>query len=144
MGLRGEQLIVDTSALFALADEDDEFHPRAVALLAVFPGELLVPALVVAETAFLIGRVSGGRREALLLADLAASDITVDHVPLSEWARIGELVARYADLPLGTVDASVVAAAERLGVTAIATTDRRHFTVVRPAHADGFELPLLD
>ena len=47
--------------------------------------------------------------------------------------RIGELVARYADLPLGTVNATVVAAAERLGVTAIATTDRRHFSVVRPA-----------
>ena len=86
----------------------------------------------------------GPRVEALLLADLAASDLTVDHVPLGEWVRIGELVARYADLPLGTVDASVVAAAERLGVTAIATTDRRHFSVVRPGHAQAFELPLLD
>ena len=56
---------------------------------------------------------------------------------------IRELVARYADLPLGTVDATVVAAAERLGITAIATTDRRHFSVVRPAHAEAFELPLL-
>jgi predicted nucleic acid-binding protein len=53
-------------------------------------------------------------------------------------------VARYADLPLGTVDATVVAAAERLGITAIATTDRRHFSVVRPAHAEALELPLLD
>ena len=120
------------------------FHERAVALLASFPGDLVVPALVVAETAFLIGRVFGGRTEALLLADLARSDITVDHVPLAEWARIGELVARYADLPLGTVNATVVAAAERLGVTAIATTDRRHFSVVRPSHAPAFELPLLD
>jgi hypothetical protein len=100
--------------------------------------------LVVAETAFLVGRALGGRSEALLLADLAGSDITVDHIPLDEWARIGELVARYADLPLGTVDATVVAAAERRGVTAIATTDRRHFSVVRPAHADAFQLPLLD
>jgi uncharacterized protein len=144
MGLRGEQLIVDTSALFALADEHDELHERAVAVLAGFPGDLLVPALVVAETAFLIGRVFGGRTEALLLADLARGDITVDHAPLAEWARIGELVARYADLPLGTVDATVVAAAERHGVTAIATTDRRHFSVVRPSHAPAFELPLLD
>jgi predicted nucleic acid-binding protein len=144
MGLRGGQLIVDTGALFALVDEADEFHDRAVALLGAFPGDLLVPALVVAETAFLIGRALGGRTEALLLADLAGSDMTVDHIPLDEWARIGELVARYADLPLGTVDATVVAAAERLGVTAIATTDRRHFSVVRPAHAEAFELPLLD
>jgi predicted nucleic acid-binding protein len=143
MGLRKGQLIVDTGALFALVDDADEFHARALALLGGFPGDLLVPALVVAETAFLVGRALGARTEALLLADIAGSDLTVDHAPLAEWARIGELVARYADLPLGTVDASVVAAAERLDVTAIATTDRRHFSMVRPAHAEAFELPLL-
>jgi uncharacterized protein len=143
MGLRGGQLIVDTGALIAAADEMDEYHARAGALFQAHPGPLIVPALVVGETAFLLGRGYGPRVEALLHADLAASDLTVDQVPLGEWARIGELVVRYADLPLGTVDASVVAAAERLDVTAIATTDRRHFSVVRPAHAPAFELPLL-
>jgi hypothetical protein len=42
------------------------------------------------------------------------------------------------DLPLGTTDASVVAVAERLGVSEIATLDRRHFTVVRPRHVKAF------
>jgi hypothetical protein len=32
------------------------------------------------------------------------------------------------------VDASVVARAERLGATQVATMDRKHFTSVRPAH----------
>jgi predicted nucleic acid-binding protein len=45
-----------------------------------------------------------------------------------------------SDLPLGTVDASIVAAAERLRVIEIATVDRRHFSVVRPNHAPAFEL----
>jgi predicted nucleic acid-binding protein len=39
-----------------------------------------------------------------------------------------------------TVDASVIVAAERLGVTDIATLDRRHFGVVRPSHIDSFGL----
>jgi uncharacterized protein len=124
-------------------DQADDYHRRALALLRGFPGELIVPTLVIAETAFLVGERMGPRVEATLLADIADSDVTVDHVPLGEWVRIGELVARYADLPLGTVDATVVAAAERLGITAIATTDRRHFSVVRPVHAEAFELPLL-
>jgi predicted nucleic acid-binding protein len=51
-----------------------------------------------------------------------------------------ELVAQYHDLPLGSVDASVIAAAERLRVTEIATVDRRHFSVVRPTHAPAFRL----
>jgi len=54
--------------------------------------------------------------------------------------RAAELVAAYRDLPLGTVDAAVVAAAERLEVTRIATLDHRHFSVVRPRHVEAFEL----
>ena len=125
-------------------DAADAFHQRAVDLLAPYPGVLAIPVLVAAETAFLLQRRLGTRAEALFLADLAQSDLEVTGVPLDEWVRIGELVARYADLPLGTVDASVVAAAERLGITAVATTDRRHFSVVRPQHVAAFELPLLD
>lgn len=38
------------------------------------------------------------------------------------------------------MDASLVAIAERLGVTEIATLDRRDFTVVRPRHVGAFVL----
>ncbi|MEZ5252343.1 MAG: hypothetical protein R2689_00615 [Microthrixaceae bacterium] len=38
------------------------------------------------------------------------------------------------------MDTGVIGIAERLGQTTIATLDRRHFTVVRPAHRDGFVL----
>jgi predicted nucleic acid-binding protein len=55
-------------------------------------------------------------------------------------ARVAELVWRYRDLPVGTVDASVVATAERLGATTLATLDRRHFTVVQPKHVPAFAL----
>jgi len=41
---------------------------------------------------------------------------------------------------LGLVDASVVAVAERLGVTSIATLNARDFHVVRPRHAEAFTL----
>lgn len=41
---------------------------------------------------------------------------------------------------MGGTDASIVAIAERLGVTQIATLDRRHFGVVRPNHVDAFTL----
>ena len=45
---------------------------------------------------------------------------------------MAELVRTYADLPLGAADASVIAVAERLKLTDVATLDRRHFTVVAP------------
>jgi predicted nucleic acid-binding protein len=54
--------------------------------------------------------------------------------------RIAELITTYADFPLGSVDASVVAVAERLNVPEVATLDRRHFTVVRPRHVERLRL----
>ena len=63
----------------------------------------------------------------------------VDPIP-GDSARAIELIRRYADLGLGFVDASIIALAERLGVTTIATIDRRDFAVVRPTHCDAFEL----
>jgi predicted nucleic acid-binding protein len=47
---------------------------------------------------------------------------------------------QYLDLPLGMVDASVIALAERREVDVIATLDQRHFSVVRPRHIDAFRL----
>jgi predicted nucleic acid-binding protein len=52
----------------------------------------------------------------------------------ADYRRMAELVERYADLPLGTCDASVIALAERLDLDEVATLDLRHFRVVRPCH----------
>jgi predicted nucleic acid-binding protein len=49
-------------------------------------------------------------------------------------------VETYADLPLGTVDASVIALAERLELVDIATLDHRQFSIVRPRHVGAFTL----
>ncbi|MGF1667529.1 MAG: PIN domain-containing protein, partial [Acidimicrobiia bacterium] len=78
--------------------------------------------------------------EVRFLGDLAAGEFTIEPVMAGDWLRIAELVSRYRDLPLGTIDASVVAAAERLDITGIATLDRRHFSIVRPVHTGSFEL----
>jgi predicted nucleic acid-binding protein len=74
------------------------------------------------------------------LGDLADGAFSVEPVAAADWLRIAELVAHYRNLPLGTVDASVVTTAERLNITQIATVDRRHFTVVRPNHVAAFTL----
>ncbi len=51
-----------------------------------------------------------------------------------------ELVETYADFPLGATDAAVIAVAERLGITEIATLDHRHFRAVRPRHTQALTL----
>jgi len=100
----------------------------------------VVPTLVITEAAYLIATRLGADAEVRFLGDLAAGAVAVEPVAPADWLRIAELVHRYRDLPLGTVDASVVATAERLGISEVATVDRKHFSVVRPLHAKTFTL----
>jgi predicted nucleic acid-binding protein len=90
-----------------------------------------VPTLVITEVTYLLGTRLGLDPEVRFLGDLATGNLIVEPVAASDWMRIAELVVEYGDLPLGTVDASVIAAAERLGTNDIATLDRHHFTVVQ-------------
>ena len=100
----------------------------------------MVPILVVSEVAYLISTRLGSAAEVRFLGDLAGGLLLPLMVDEPDWLRVGELVSAYRDLPLGSVDASVVAAAERLEIQTVATLDRRHFGVVRPKHAPAFEL----
>ncbi len=75
-----------------------------------------------------------------LISMVVASQVEVIEVSANDWARILELVGVYADLRLDVVDASTVAAAERLGLEEIATMDERDFRVIWPAHVDSFQL----
>jgi uncharacterized protein len=111
-----------------------------VAFFETVSEPLVVPQLVVGESAYLVGRIAGTAVEVRLLRELEASSLTLEPFEPADLGRIAELVETYADLRLGTVDASVIATAERLGATTIATLDRRHFTIVRPKHIDAFQL----
>jgi predicted nucleic acid-binding protein len=95
---------------------------------------------VVTEVTYLLATRLGPEPQVRFLGDFAAGAFSVEPVAAGDWLRIAELVASYRDLPLGTVDASVVTTAERLGVQEIATVDRRHFSVVRPSHVAAFTL----
>ena len=131
---------MDAGPLYAYVDADDRHHAASLELLLDHPGPLVVPTLVITEVAYLIGSRLGMEAEVRFLGDLASGSFAIEAVEPGDWQRIAELVARYRNLPLGTVDASVVATAERIGSEQIATFDRRDFSVVRPIHADRFEL----
>ncbi len=126
--------------MYAYIDADDAHHGTCLELLETHPGPLIVPALVITEVAYLIATRLGPEPEVRFLADLASGAFAVEPVAAADWLRMAQLVATYRDLPLGTVDASVIAAAERGGLSEIATLDRRHFSVVRPTHTEAFTL----
>jgi predicted nucleic acid-binding protein len=103
-------------------------------------GPLVVPELVVTEVAYLLADRIGPHAELQFGRSVARGELIVEPIRQEDWVRVVDLAERYLDLPLGLVDAAVVAVAERLGATTIATLDRAHFGVVRPRHAAAFRL----
>lgn len=133
-------LIVDTGPLVAVGDLDDPHYARCKELLETDPGPLTTTALVIAEAGYLLSRGLGSFAELALIEMVRDGTLIVEVLIATDWDRVHELIEKYADLGLGVTDASIVAVAERLNVTRIATLDHRHFRVVRPEHCKAFEL----
>lgn len=129
--------IVDTGVLYAICDAADPRHRESLELFRRPDFQPVVPALILAETGYLVGSRLGPAAEATLMRSLAG--VEVEPPAPADYDRIGALVEQYADFPLGTADASVIALAERLDTDLVLTLDRRHFGAVRPAHCDGFD-----
>ena len=133
-------IICDTGPLVAALNADDKHHESCRRLLLQTAGQLVVPAPVLTEVCYLAATRLGPEIEATFLDALANGELELEPTTPADLARMAGLVRTYRDFPLGAVDASVVAVAERLDVIDIATIDHRHFRAVRPAHATAFNL----
>ena len=131
-------LLLDTGALYALADADDDWHVRVRDFLKAERQLLLVPVTVIPEAAYLMRKRLGAAVETRFAETLAAGEIAIENLTRRDIARCAELLNTYDFL--GYVDASVVAIAERLKLRALVTTDRRDFARVRPIHIAAFQL----
>ncbi|MFI7603956.1 type II toxin-antitoxin system VapC family toxin [Micromonospora sp. NPDC049366] len=128
--------MVDTGPLVAMIDEDDEHHASCVKWLELALRErrtLVIPVPVITEVCYLLKRAVGSEHEAAFLEEVAR---TPPHFRLfypgrTNFARMGQLVRKYADLPLGATDAAVIASAEHFDTTEIATIDGRMAATVK-------------
>ena len=130
--------VVDTGPLYAATDTSDVDHHRSLDILRRRDIQLIIPALVVTETTYLVGTRLGSKAEAVFLRSL--KDFHVEAPTSDDWPIIADFVNRYSDFPLGGADASVVALAVRLDTDTVITLDRRHFAAIRPPHCDAFRL----
>jgi predicted nucleic acid-binding protein len=130
--------VVDTGPLVAVADAKDSYHEQARAFMEGTPHRLIIPVLAIGEASFLILSRLGPAAEARFIAGISEMNIESPHS--SDWRRMSDLMSMYRDFPLGTVDAYVIALAERLNTDLIVTFDLRHFRAVRPRHVDAFRI----
>jgi predicted nucleic acid-binding protein len=133
-------ILVDAGPLVAAANRADRHHDACVRTLVEARPPRLVSGLVIAEVCYLIARDGGPQQEAAFLRSFGTGFLSIADLTAEDLTRAAALVEQYGDQALGGTDASVVALAERLGVTEVATLDVRHFRVVRPSHVAALTL----
>lgn len=138
--MRKAAALVDTGIVYALADKGDAWHRRAAGSIVGFRGRLIVPISVLPEACYLLNNCLGPYAETAFLDALIKREMSVEQITGPDMARAVAILKQYEDANIGFVDASLVAVAERLGINTIMTTDRRHFSLVKPAHCSAFTL----
>jgi predicted nucleic acid-binding protein len=108
------QVLVDTSAVYALIDRDDTYHRRASAILRSLPRRGLTPLLtnfVVAEChALLLSRLGADPAREWLLRQIWL----IEPVTPADEKRAREIIERYVDKTFSYTDATSFAVMERL------------------------------
>jgi predicted nucleic acid-binding protein len=133
-------VLVDTGILYAMADLDDAWHETVKAFLKNMTDVLVVPITVLPEICYLLNTHLGQESERKLIASITQGELRVEGLTNDDFRRSLQLLETYSDVNIGFVDASMVAIAERFKINRILTTDRKHFSIIRPRHCRSFDL----
>ena len=133
-------VLLDTGIVYALADRSDAWHLRARNFVQGFKGTLILPSTVIPEACYLLHAHLSAQAETAFIESIVNRALRLEQIDEEDMSRSVEVMNSYADLSIGFVDSSIVAVAERLNISAIMTTDRRHFSVIRPKHCPAFTL----
>ena len=128
------RVLADTGAIIALLDEDDKHHTAVVEVAQSF--DLLIPVTVLPEVDYLVTKYLGEAVVRSFLEAMTEGEFIYLPIEIEEIRRTTEIMARYSDIPIGFVDASLVALAESHNIHRILTLDRRHFNIIRPEGID--------
>jgi len=128
-------IVVDAGPLIALFDRDDRHHRRAVEFVRDRRARLITNLPVLTEATFLLRFSVEAQRDLLWWAH---KSLEIDQGTSADLPRIITLLEKYRDMPADFADASLVALAERLNVSRIASVDS-DFTIYRLSDKRRFE-----
>jgi uncharacterized protein len=122
------RVVVDSGPIIALFDAGDAHHDRALEFVRRTRARLISSLAVVTEAMYVLDESLPACKN--LLAWVQAGGLTLVGPEAGDFARVAELMEKYADLPMDFTDAVVVALCEQLGIVHVASVDR-DFTIYR-------------
>ena len=132
-------ILTDTGPLIALVDRGDKAHRICTDQLKVLTRPLLTTWPCVSEAMHLLNSVGGHFAQDVLWSYILDRLVAIHESDLVERTRMRELMSKYKDTPMDLADASLVAAAEVLGIRSIFTVDS-DFVVYRLQGKQSFEI----
>lgn len=133
--------LTDAGPLVALADEDDGSHAICVEVAKRLPPRPLITTWpCFTEAMYLLGSSGGWRYQERLWKLHQEQRLMLHNLTIAEIERIAELMEKYQDTPMDMADASLVVAAESLGLRQVFTLDS-DFRIYRLA--DGSALTII-
>jgi uncharacterized protein len=133
------ETVADTGFIVALLNQIDSRHQDVVPIY-IRQQPIWLPQTVLAEVAYLLGRDAGINTVVAFLNGLPKSRFRLMALTDLDLQWVAEILAQYADSRIDFVDASVMAVAERYGITQVLTLDQRDFRLFHPRHCQAFEL----
>jgi uncharacterized protein len=132
--------LIDAGFLYALLNRKDPRHSDVLEVAQTLQSPVYLPIPMVTEVTYLLQKYVGTQAMADFVEGLATTQMRLVTPESNDYRRAAEIARQYADAPLDFVDTLIVAVAERLEITTILTTDRRHFHLVRPRHCEAFAI----
>ncbi len=131
--------LTDTGPLIGVIDEDDKHHAACATQLPRLDEPMVTTWPCFTEAMYLLGESLGHSGQDDLWKFVDNGVLVLHESSPQERARMRELMAKYKDTPMDLADASLVAAAEVLGVRRIFTVDS-DFVVYRLLGKQSFEI----
>jgi predicted nucleic acid-binding protein len=146
--------VVDSGFVYALLDDNDQYHRKAWSLLTNSRWDFRLPPEVLVEVFHnrITRRVSLHQSKEYVIQQFAKglrwvveeTSFRLETATPADYKQISELLQQYADAGIDYVDAIVIAMAERLQTPYIMTVDEKDFRLYRPRFTAHFKLPLFD
>lgn len=115
------QTLLDTGILVALFDKDDIYHIKSVNFIKNNRSLLVTTLANVTEAMYLLSFSTQAQTNLLKWLSLGVSYLYP--IASADLAKISDLTRTYADLPMDFADGCLVALAEKLKISQIATID---------------------
>src|SRR5258708_15322410 len=133
-------IITDSSFVYALYNTRDSRHQSAMDFATQYTGGTVFPDVILPEVSYLFIRDIGYPGVQKFLENFKQINPQLEPIDTSDLARVHEISVAYTSAQFDVVDCCIMAIAERLNITQVATFDRRDFGIFRPRHCDYLEL----